>query len=111
MRVRLADLGSRTGLSFDGRTPVIVELSPGDRLPVHLTFTSDNFALEPSHPEVALVATRHCFVRLGPDGVRVSTDGVSFDAKPHHPGSFRAGLSAAQGTAPHVEIAIDAPQR
>jgi hypothetical protein len=111
VRLRLADLGSRTGIAFDARTPIIVELAPGDRLPVDFTFVSESFALEPAHPVMVLVATRHCFVRLAADGVRVSADGVTFDAKPRQPGRFRAALSAATGTAPHIEVAVETPQR
>jgi hypothetical protein len=111
VRLRLAEVGSRGGLVFDGRTPVIVELAPGDRLPVQFTFASDDFALEPTHPEMVLVATRRCFVRLAADGVRVSSDGVTFDAKPRQPGSFRAGLSVTKDAAPHIEVAIQAPHR
>jgi hypothetical protein len=111
VRLSFAELRARPALALDGRAPVIVELAPGDRLPIQFTFTSESFALEPAHPEMVLVATRRCFVRLAADGVRVSADGVTFDEKPRRPGSFRAGLSAAPGAAPHIEIAVEAPQR
>ena len=111
VHVRLVDLGAGAGITYDGRAPLVVELAAGDRLPVRFSFASDDFALEPDHPQMVVVAKRHCFVRFASDGIRTSLDGETFDSKPRRPGSFRVGLSAAPGADPHLDVAVATPQR
>src|SRR5262245_4368600 len=73
--------------------PAILEFQPGARLPVELAFSDALFGLEPSPPNLALVAREHCFVRIDRNGLRASRDGRDFDREPKQPGSFFVGFT------------------
>lgn len=90
LRVRYAELDHSPALA-DGRS-VIIELDPGDRIPVVLTFKDDAFELEPSDPKLELVARRRCFIQIGPDRLKTSLTGNDFDRAPRAPGRFHVGL-------------------
>ena len=90
LRVRYADLDHSQGLA-SART-VIVEFSPGDRIPVELRFTDDAFDLRPAAPNLELVARRRCFIQIGPDRLKTSLTGSDFDSAPKAPGVFHVGL-------------------
>ncbi len=110
-RVRYADIAAGGMQDYSGAAPLVVEFEKGDRLPVDFSFAGEDFELVPSKPKFEIVAKRHCFVRFGGDGIRVSTDGRHFDEKPKAPGSFHVGFSAKRGEPTKLEVAIVAPKR
>ena len=110
-RVRYAEIGSGALKDFTGAAPLVVEFEKGDRLPVHFSFTSGDFELDPKVPKFELVAKQHCFVRFDGDGIRVSQNGEHFDEKPRVPGSFQVGLGAQLGQPSRLNVIIVAPQR
>ena len=108
---RYADLVRRPEVgkhAFD--QPLVLEFQAGDRLPVHMDFADGNFALEPAAFELALVAQRHCFVRIDQHGIHASTDGRGFYDKPAEPGSFFLGFQH-RPTGPSLEVRIRTPRR
>lgn len=110
MRVRYADVDKGALQAFTGEVPLIVEFQPGERLPVSFSLTADVFKLEPEHPALELVVTQHCFLRIGPDGFRMSLDPENFDRKPSEPGSFRIGFGQARGESAKVTVEVAAPR-
>jgi len=110
-RIRYADVASGAIAGYDGKRALVLELSPGERVPVNLQFDGEDFELAPAHPNLELVAKRHCFVRFWSDGVRTSLDGEHFDEKPRVPGRFRVGLGAERGQAARLDVVIVAPRR
>ncbi|HEX3595881.1 MAG TPA: hypothetical protein VHU80_12305 [Polyangiaceae bacterium] len=90
LHVRYAELehGPR---AHEGQ-PVIVELDPGDRIPVALRFSDDAFELDPAAPKLDLVARRRCFILVGSDRIKTSLTGNDFDERPKTPGHFRVEL-------------------
>jgi hypothetical protein len=113
VRVVYAQLGTPSGggalSKWSVERPLIVEFEKGDRLPVQLEVTSGQFAFEPSPAKLELVVQQHCFVRFDGSGVKVSRDGIDFDA-PSEPGSFRLGLNVVPGRRPFVEVNLTAPR-
>ena len=110
VRVSLARIGAGGLARWTGEGPLIVEFQAGDRLPVHLELSGEEFSLEPSQPPIELVAKQHCFVRFDNHGIRTSLDGLNFDAR-EQPGSFRVGLNAAPGRSPWLDVIIKGPRR
>lgn len=110
LRVRYADLDAGALRGFTGEAPLVVEFQPGDRLPVALSFTAPNFALDPAAPALTLVARTHCFVRFDSSGIAASDDGVHFD-RPRVPGSFRIAFATQRGKPTHLDVVIVAPRR
>jgi len=90
--------------------PIILAFEPGDRLPIHLDFDGELFALEPAHPELAFIAKERCYVRIDSSGIHASATPDGFDQKPRAPGSFFLGF-AHHDTGPSVEIKVRTPQR
>jgi hypothetical protein len=111
MRVRFADINHGALQGYTGAAPLLVEFQKGDRVPVNFELTGEGFELDPSHPALELVATQHCFLRVGSDGFRLGLDPDHLDDKPRKPGSFRIGFGAARGQPAKVEVVIAAPQR
>lgn len=108
--VRYADI--RGGLrDYKGKAPLVVEFQAGDRLPVNLQFSGEAFELESKARDLTLVAKKHCFVRFGEGGVRVSLDATSFDAKPRVPGSFFVGFHVVDAEPTRLDVRIVAPTR
>jgi hypothetical protein len=93
LRVRASDLGHLEAPPDIRVRPVIIEFQEGDALPVDFTLSGDLLELAPG-TSVVLRARRRFFVRMGPDGLTVSLDGVHFGERPKAPGTFRIGLSA-----------------
>ena len=110
LRVSFAQIGSGGLREWTGDAPLIIEFQAGDRVPIHLEWTSDDFGLEPSAPRLDLVARQHCFVRLERGSIRTSLDGRTFD-EPRQPGSFRLGLNATKGEPPRFDVIINGPRR
>jgi len=90
LHVRYAELAQGPP-AHEGQS-VIVELAPGDRIPVELRFTDDAFELTPATPKLELVARRRCFILVGKDRLKTSLNGTDFDEKPKTPGHFRVEL-------------------
>jgi hypothetical protein len=90
--------------------PIILEFQPGDRLPIELGFQDAAFALEPSAPQLSLVAKERCFVRIDERGIRTSRDRTRFDEKPAAPGSFFFGF-AHRTTGPSLSVQVKTPRR
>jgi hypothetical protein len=96
--VRFSDAAS-TGSRIDWTRPLVLELQPGDRLPVHLSLSDQLFDLSPAAPQIELVAKRRGFIRIEPGRVSGSLTGDDFDTKPLAPGTFSVGISITrQGT-------------
>lgn len=110
-QVRYAELGHGALATFDGKTPLIVEFQAGDRVPVNLELTGEEFALAPEHPPVELVAKQHCFVWFGADGVRAAPDLAHLDEKPRQPGSFRVGFNTGPNQGTKLDVVIVGPKR
>jgi hypothetical protein len=108
-RVHFADFAQGALKGYDGSRPLIIEFQPGETLPVNLEVDGEGFRLEPQHPPLALVATEHCFVRVGSDGFRLSHDGQHFD-KPAQPGSFRVGFWSRPGQPTHLDVSVHGPR-
>jgi hypothetical protein len=90
--------------------PIILEFQPGDRLPIELGFQDAAFALEPSVPQLSLIAKERCFVRIDGRGIRTSRDRAGFDEKPAAPGSFFFGF-AHRATGPALSVQVKTPRR
>jgi hypothetical protein len=110
-RVRFADLAHGGAVGYDGQRPLVIELQPGERVPVNLQFDGEDFDLVPAHPSLEFVAKHHCFVRGWRDGIRVSLDGEHFDEKPRTPGRFHVGFEAHSGEATRLDVVVVGPRR
>lgn len=108
IRVRSSELKTLPSDAVPGR-PVIIEFAEGDVIPIDLTFAGELIELTPPAPGLAFRARRRFFVRVGADGLSVSTDGVTFGKKPAEPGSFRLGLSVKPEGA-RVEVNVKTPK-
>jgi hypothetical protein len=107
--LRFADVAAH-GAPVDWRRPIVLEFQPGDRLPVRFAFSDQVFELEPAAPPLALVAKRHCFVRIEAGRITSSLSGADFDEKPQAPGSFHVGLAITrEGT--WIDAAVATPRR
>jgi hypothetical protein len=110
-RVRFSDFAHGAAVGYDGKRALVVELQPGERIPVNLQFDGQDFDLVPAHPSLELVAKHHCFVRFWRDGIRTSLDGEHFDEKPRIPGRFRIGLESHPGQATRLDVVVVGPRR
>jgi hypothetical protein len=107
-RVRLADAASQ-GARIDWTKPLVLEVQPGDRLPVRITFVDQLFDLAPAAPLIELVAKRRGFIRIEPGRITSSLTGADFETSPLAPGQFRFGLSITrQGS--WLELAVTTPR-
>lgn len=110
VRVRAADLRPLEGL--DLRTlerPVIVELAPGDTIPVDVGIEGDLVqTTEPKAPIVVTVRERF-FVRIAKDGIRTSRDGT-FQDTPSAPGSLAFGLGLSRERGLHATLSLRMPR-
>jgi hypothetical protein len=110
-RVHFADIARGALANYTGQAPLVVEFQAGDRVPVDLSFTGEDFELVRQGAQLELVAKQHCFVRFDAEGIRTSKDGRDFDQKPSKPGSFRIGLGSKKGEPTKLEVAIVGPRR
>jgi hypothetical protein len=110
-RVRFADLAHGTAVGYDGHRPLVIELQPGERIPVNLQFDGEDFDLVPAHPSLELVVKQHCSVRIWRDGIRASLEGEHFDENPRTPGRFRVGLETHPGEATRLDVVVVGPRR
>jgi hypothetical protein len=107
--LRFAEAAAGRG-RIDWTRPLVLEFEAGDRLPVHVEFSDQLFALSPSPPVIELVAKRHGFVRIEGRHITSSFTGDDFDARPLAPGAFRLGLATTrQGS--WVELAVTTPRK
>jgi hypothetical protein len=105
VRVRANGITPEAGQALKEGRPVIIELQQGDIVPLRFTLDGDDLATPSDAPLIPLIAKRHFFLRISPEGITSSTDGVTFDAKPRTPGSFRIGLHLTkEGTGAEIEI-------
>ena len=93
------------------KKPFILELQPGDRLPVELTFRDQYLSLEPDKPALALVAKQRCYVRVDDRGVRLSPDLQSFDREEKAPGAFAVGFDRDAAVGPLLRVQVHTPRR
>jgi hypothetical protein len=111
VRARYADFASGAIRNYTGQSSLIVEFQAGDRLPVNLDFSGEDFELDPPRPPLVFVAKQHCFVRFGSDGVHFSLDPEHFQRKPRAPGAFRVGFNSSPGRPTTLDIVINGPRR
>jgi hypothetical protein len=111
VRARYADLKNGAISGYAAQSPLIVEFQAGDRLPVNLAFSGEDFEIDPPRPSLAFVAKQHCFVRFGRDGIHASLDPEHFQSKPRAPGAFRVGFDATPGQPTTLDIVISGPRR
>ena len=109
LRVRAADLGTLPQAPDLANRPIIVELQEGDVIPIDFALSSELVDLVPASPTLSLRARRRVFVRVGPDGVATSSDGVDFD-EPRRPGSFAVCLSIKREGV-RLQVQIKTPTR
>lgn len=113
VRVKAADFRALEGL--DLRTlerPVVVELAPGDTLPIDVGVEGDLVrTAEPTAPIVVTVRERF-FVEISKGGIRTSRDGTFRDAATS-PGSlaFGLGLSRERGLRASLSLRMPAHAR
>jgi hypothetical protein len=107
LRVRAADLGHLDAAPDLRVRPIVIEFQEGDTLPVDFTLSGDLLELVPG-TSVVLRARRRFFLRMGPDGLTVSLDGVHFGERPKAPGTFRLGLEASRAGS-RVKLDIKTP--
>ena len=106
--MRFADAASQ-GARIDWTKPLVLEVEPGDRLPVRITFVDQLFDLAPAAPVIELVAKRRGFIRIEPGRITSSLTGADFESSPLAPGQFRFGLSITrQGS--WLELAVTTPR-
>jgi hypothetical protein len=110
LRIRAADLGTLPQAPDIANRPIIVELQEGDVVPIDFALSSELVDLVPASPALSLRARRHIFVRVSPDGVATSSDGVDFDEQPQRPGSFAVGLSIKREGV-RLQVQIKTPTR
>lgn len=107
-RLRFADASAK-GAKIDWTKPFVLEIQPGDRLPVRISFSDQIFDLNPAAPPIELVARRHGYIRVEPGRISSSLTGADFDTSPLAPGQFRFGLAITrQGT--WLELAVTTPR-
>ena len=111
VRARFADLKSGAISGYAAQSPLIVEFQAGDRLPVNLVFSAEDFEIDPPRPSLTFVAKQHCFVRFGGDGIHASLDPDHFQSKPRAPGNFRVGFNSTAGQPTTLDIVINGPRR
>ncbi len=76
-----------------GKRPLILELEPGDVVPLTFTLEGDDIGTAPDQAPLPLVAKRHFFLRISPEGLAISDDKNHFE-RPARPGSFAFGVGA-----------------
>jgi hypothetical protein len=107
-RLRFADAASH-GARIDWSKPIVLEIEPGDRLPVRIGFSDQLFELTPSAPPIELVAKRRGFIRVELGRISSSLTGADFESTPLAPGQFRFGLAITrQGS--WLELALTTPR-
>jgi hypothetical protein len=107
--LRLADAHTQ-GSRIDWTRPLVLEINPGDRLPVRIAFSDQLFELNPAAPKLELVAKRRGFIRIDAGRITSSLNGDDFEKSPLAPGQFRFGLAITrQGSS--IEVAVTTPRR
>lgn len=110
LRVRANDLHALDGVEgVIAERPVIVELFPGDTIPLYVTIEGEFAAGPTGAPPVPIVVKRHFFLRIAKDGLRTSADG-SFSDSPTTKGQFRFGVGVTKKDGLRAEIAIRTPE-
>jgi hypothetical protein len=107
LRVRASDLAHLDAATDLRVRPIVIEFQEGDTLPVDFTLSGDLLELVPG-TSVVLRARRRFFLRIGPDGLKVSLDGAHFGERPKAPGTFRIGLQASPAGS-RVKLDIKTP--
>ena len=113
MHVRYADIGKGGMKGFTGAQPLIIEFQPGERVPVNLDISGDDFVLDPPHPQLELVVKQHYFVRIDRDGFRTSPAGAGISsaqqvASSRAPSRSRRSLSPGRSSTARSAAAIAA---
>ncbi len=108
LRVRAGDLRALEGAGALTERPVIVELFPGDTIPLYVTIEGDLASGPAGAQPVPIVVKRHFFLRIAKDGLRTSADGTFSDA-PVTKGQFRFGVGATKKEGLRAELAIRTP--
>jgi hypothetical protein len=109
VRVKAADLRSLDGSDLRALDrPVIVELAPGDTIPIDVGIDGDLVqSAEPRAPIVVTVRERF-FVEISKRGIRTSRDGTFRDA-PASPGSLAFGLGLSRERGLRASISVRMP--
>jgi hypothetical protein len=110
-RVRFADVAHGAAVGYDDQRALVIELQPGERIPVNLQFDGEDFDLVPAHPSLEFVAKHHCFVRIWRDGIRASLDGVACCAGQRVRPKRKAGGARANGPRARVRQGRTAQSR
>ncbi len=76
-----------------GKRPLILELEPGDVVPLTFALEGDDIGTAPDQAPVPLVAKRHFFIRVSQEGFAISDDKEHFE-RPLRPGRFAFGIGA-----------------
>ncbi len=76
-----------------GKRPLILELEPGDVVPLTFTLEGEHIGTAPDQAPLPLVAKRHFFLRISQEGLAISDDKDHFE-RPARPGSFAFGVGA-----------------
>jgi hypothetical protein len=88
--------------------PIVVELMPGDEVPLDVKVDGDLITTAPDAPPLKLVARRHFFVRFSKRGLETSLDNVHYGDK-IAPGSFAFGVGFTPA-GPRATIQLSTPK-
>lgn len=110
VRVKAADLRPLDGL--DLRTldrPVIVELAPGDTIPLDVGIEGDLVQSSEPRAPIAVTVRERFFLEISKSGVRTSRDGTFRDA-PASPGSLAFGLGLSRERGLRATLSLRMPR-
>jgi hypothetical protein len=109
VRVRAGQLPEGIGALDLTKRPLIIELREGDVLPLDVLVDGDLIG-SPEGASIPLTAKRTFFVRVDANGLKISRDGVDFDAKSRVPGSFQLGVGVTRATGTRATLKITTPR-
>ena len=104
--VRLSELTH--GGPLDLNRPLVIEVDPGDTVPLDFSLQGPLFESPKDAPPITLRAKRHFYLRIGRDGLRSSFDRNDFSGRPVKPGSFQIGFGVTK-TGPLATVHIRTP--
>ena len=105
--VRLNEGSTLTGVDVS-RRPIVVEIMPGDEVPLDVKLTGDLIETAPGAPPLKLIARGHFYLRISKRGLEMSLDNVHYGDKVA-PGSLSFGLGFT-GTGPRATLQVSTPK-
>lgn len=106
--VRATDASKLAGIDLRTR-PVIIEVMPGDVVPMDVKVDGDLIGTAPDQAPVMLTARRHFFVRVSKNGLELSLDKDHFGGKKLAPGALAFGFGLNQ-SGPRATLVVTTPR-